>query len=157
MVKCRIGPSRSDTLLGEFRGGKREARRKNEEKGKRKGAISISANFRSSLTIRAALVSCNNKTVGIHGCKRAGITGAGNFTALKVLFSTVLFHPFACLVYVSLLFPGPALLSVPLSLSLSSPSAPALFLRFVFTRFVLMTKIARETRGAYYLTGRLKK
>ena len=41
----------------------------------------------------------------------------------------------------------------PSSLSLSL----SLFLRFAFTRFVLMTKIARETRGAYYLTGRLKK
>lgn len=36
----------------------------------------------------------------------------------------------------------------------SPPSTPPFAL---FLRFVLMAKIARETRGAYYLTGRLKK
>ena len=70
----------------------------------------------------------------IQGCKRAGITGYAKFTALKLLFSlslslvTLLFRPFACLVYVSLLFstlfssPLPLPLFLSLSLALSFPS-----------------------------------
>ena len=97
----------------------------------------------------------------IQGCKRAGITGYAKFTALKLLFSlslslrfffALLPVLFTCLFYSPPSSPLHSLFHYfSLSLSLS------LFLRFVFTRFVLMTKIARETRGAYYLTGRLKK
>lgn len=89
------------------------------------------------------------------------------FHGIEILFFPFLFFSFP---FFFPLPPSPSLLSPPFSFTLfpvlftrpfySHPltPTPTLLLSFcLYPFFVLMTKIARETRGAYYLTGRLKK